>query len=274
MADIGRNRSAVTCDQVQRKLVARYSTHETPAHRARVAFLLKGKCTKCHVNGIGFGSSLRPSSSPLNFFTFAIDLWHHAQYDSGRCNVAGLICNPQCPRGGIGRRAWFRSMCRKVWGFESLRGHHYRMSSKEKPQTFTSLRLFSFPPAGSLRFFRKSTKSPLTACPASRKIRASVAEHSAVSSKQFSAHVAELVDAHGSGPCAARCGGSSPSVGTTLPDTQETSISLNALMIALGADGGFFHCGAPSCNTLAHLPQTATPSLCSSRRPPRQPRPC
>ena len=28
------------------------------------------------------------------------------------------------PRGGIGRRAWFRSMCRKVWGFESLRGHH------------------------------------------------------------------------------------------------------------------------------------------------------
>src|SRR5471032_2797809 len=30
----------------------------------------------------------------------------------------------------------------------------------------------------------------------------------------ISAHVAELVDAHGSGPCAARCGGSSPSVGT------------------------------------------------------------
>src|SRR5512133_2940165 len=30
------------------------------------------------------------------------------------------------------------------------------------------------------------------------------------------AHVAELVDAHGSGPCAARCGGSSPSVGTKI----------------------------------------------------------
>src|SRR5471032_3117401 len=30
----------------------------------------------------------------------------------------------------------------------------------------------------------------------------------------ISAHVAELVYAHGSGPCAARCGGSSPSVGT------------------------------------------------------------
>jgi hypothetical protein len=27
--------------------------------------------------------------------------------------------------------------------------------------------------------------------------------------------VAELVDAHGSGPCAARCGGSSPLLGTT-----------------------------------------------------------
>ena len=31
-----------------------------------------------------------------------------------------------------------------------------------------------------------------------------------------SAHVAELVDAHGSGPCAFGCGGSSPSVGTSI----------------------------------------------------------
>ena len=44
------------------------------------------------------------------------------------------------------------------------------------------------------------------------------------------AHVAELVDAHGSGPCAARCGGSSPSVGTTLPDRQ----SQNAAAFAKG----------------------------------------
>ena len=29
-----------------------------------------------------------------------------------------------CPGGGIGRRAWFRSMCRKVWRFESSPGHH------------------------------------------------------------------------------------------------------------------------------------------------------
>src|SRR5471030_2204288 len=142
MADIGRNRSAVTCDQVQRKLVARYSTHETPAHLARVAFLLKGKCTKCHVNGIGFGSSLRPSSSPLNFFTFAIDLAHHAQYDSHRCNVAESLCNPQCPRGGIGRRAWFRSMCRKVWGFESLRGHHSTGYAKQLPSASAPMEVF------------------------------------------------------------------------------------------------------------------------------------
>lgn len=27
-------------------------------------------------------------------------------------------------RGGIGRRSWFRSKRRKVWGFESLRPHH------------------------------------------------------------------------------------------------------------------------------------------------------
>src|SRR5471032_1992231 len=135
-------RSSVICDGVQRKLIARCSTHETPAPLVRVAFLLKGKCTKCHVNGIGFGSSLRPSSSPLNFFTFTIDLAHHAQYDSPRCNVAVSLCNPQCPRGGIGRRAWFRSMCRKVWGFESHRGRHYRIS--KKPQTFTSVRLFSW----------------------------------------------------------------------------------------------------------------------------------
>ena len=39
-----------------------------------------------------------------------------------------------------------------------------------------------------------------------------------------SAHVAELVDAHGSGPCAARCGGSSPSVGTSLLSENRISV--------------------------------------------------
>ena len=29
-----------------------------------------------------------------------------------------------CPGGGIGRRAWFRSMCLRVWRFESSPGHH------------------------------------------------------------------------------------------------------------------------------------------------------
>src|SRR5450830_1431166 len=37
----------------------------------------------------------------------------------------------------------------------------------------------------------------------------------ASSNKQHNAHVAELVDAHGSGPCAFGCRGSSPFVGTT-----------------------------------------------------------
>src|SRR5690554_2859548 len=35
-----------------------------------------------------------------------------------------VIAYTQCPGGGIGRRAWFRSMCRKVWRFESSSGHH------------------------------------------------------------------------------------------------------------------------------------------------------
>src|SRR5690606_5276602 len=30
---------------------------------------------------------------------------------------------PSGGRGGIGRHAWFRSKCRKAWGFESLRPH-------------------------------------------------------------------------------------------------------------------------------------------------------
>src|SRR5690606_15406404 len=34
------------------------------------------------------------------------------------------------PGGGIGRRAWFRSMCRKVWRFESSPGHHWHNSQK------------------------------------------------------------------------------------------------------------------------------------------------
>ncbi len=47
------------------------------------------------------------------------------------------------------------------------------------------------------------------------------------------AQVAELVDAHGSGPCAARCGGSSPLLGTKDSGSQE--ISKNPVkLLALG----------------------------------------
>src|SRR5471030_790104 len=62
-------------------------------------------------------------------------------------------------------------------------------------------------------FISASFHYALDGSAAMRHDAASVAEHAAESSN--SAHVAELVDAHGSGPCAARCGGSSPSVGTT-----------------------------------------------------------
>ena len=42
-----------------------------------------------------------------------------------------------CPGGGIGRRARFRSVCRKAWRFESSPGHH-----KQKPRNPLGLRGF------------------------------------------------------------------------------------------------------------------------------------
>ena len=42
------------------------------------------------------------------------------------------------------------------------------------------------------------------------------------------ARVAELVDAHGSGPCAARCGGSSPFPGTTVTSQQQCKMPAHA----------------------------------------------
>src|ERR1700712_3736126 len=53
----------------------------------------------------------------------------------------------QCPRGGIGRRAWFRSMCRKVWGFESLRGHQNQKGWLRKHPSFFILMPTSEAPA-------------------------------------------------------------------------------------------------------------------------------
>jgi hypothetical protein len=37
---------------------------------------------------------------------------------------SNLVSRSKWPRGGIGRHDWFRPSCRKVWGFESLRGYH------------------------------------------------------------------------------------------------------------------------------------------------------
>ena len=57
---------------------------------------------------------------------FRIDIRH----------FSAIIAVFASPRGGIGRRAWFRSMCREVWGFESLRGHHIRENPVEKSTGF------------------------------------------------------------------------------------------------------------------------------------------
>src|SRR5471032_2862328 len=51
----------------------------------------------------------------------------------------------------------------------------------------------------------------------------------------ISAHVAELVDAHGSGPCAARCGGSSPSVGTTYRISRKAADFYESAAFFIGA---------------------------------------
>ena len=65
----------------------------------------------------------------------------HLAQNSPRPYNSRCCMQYQCPRGGIGRRAWFRSMCREVWGFESLRGHQkFRKKAAEK-------RLFCFPPS-------------------------------------------------------------------------------------------------------------------------------
>src|SRR5471032_1841947 len=50
-----------------------------------------------------------------------------------------VVDKHQCARGGIGRRAWFRSMCRKVWVFKSLRGHH-KIPQKSLPSGRTRAR--------------------------------------------------------------------------------------------------------------------------------------
>ena len=61
-----------------------------------------------------------PSAGTLNSISVYIN-----GHGAGMTMLCALYADSDgSPRGGIGRRAWFRSMCRKVWGFESLRGHH------------------------------------------------------------------------------------------------------------------------------------------------------
>ena len=94
-------------------------------------------------------------------------------------------------------------------------GTIYRTAVKEAPQALTSLRrffvqiLFFIRPG---RLLARIEKLSLTETGSNGYDACLGASESP---KRLFAHVAELVDAHGSGPCAVRCGGSSPSVGTT-----------------------------------------------------------
>ena len=50
----------------------------------------------------------------------------HGEAESALTRPAGpLTSAPTSPDGGIGRRARFRSVCRKAWRFESSSGHHF-----------------------------------------------------------------------------------------------------------------------------------------------------
>jgi hypothetical protein len=90
-------------------------------------------------------------------------------------------------------------------------GTIYRISSKENAASLDKLAAF-FHLHRSFFLFANDEKLSLTKSIANGY---DACLGAAESPKRLFAHVAELVDAHGSGPCAVRCGGSSPSVGTT-----------------------------------------------------------
>ena len=90
--------------------------------------------------------------------------------------------------------------------------------------------------------------------------------------RSISAHVAELVDAHGSGPCAARCGGSSPSVGTTNSAKKPPSVSYRWGLFSLAAHlvQASFSCKAISASSACSstgLLRTALAPASTARRP-------
>ncbi len=88
-------------------------------------------------------------------------------------NLSRRLPPSSSPRGGIGRRAWFRSMCRKVWGFESLRGHQIRKREFAKASS-----LFFRPRAKHLRASREGfERTRLQARPGSRDVTESLRGH-------------------------------------------------------------------------------------------------
>src|SRR5690625_4497485 len=76
----------------------------------------------------------------------------------------------------------------------------------------------------------------------------------------MNAQVAELVDAHGSGPCAARCGGSSPLLGTTAKEIDVNGrlffclkLSVHAGFRTFTVNAGQLRSTGIKCLVLVHL---------------------
>ena len=67
--------------------------------------------------------SIRQAESmPLKYFSF-----------HGNGQLQAMVHSKACPGGGIGRRARFRSVYRKMWRFEFSPGHHRQYRDSYAP---------------------------------------------------------------------------------------------------------------------------------------------
>src|SRR5690606_373931 len=77
-------------------------------------------------------------------------------------HVTGVqTCALPISGGGIGRRAWFRSMCRKVWRFESSPGHHRFTENPAKSADLAGFFVFAQTAGGRQNLAHDTTGYPI-----------------------------------------------------------------------------------------------------------------